>query len=90
MGIGLRHWLSQFHLKLITAQCHLLVVSDEGKECVEHQVVSQIELGTACLLTGVDTTMLHPPRTPDTQMINKGAEMTIMLKTSLTHEMIER
>lgn len=71
MSIGLRHWLSQFHLKLIAAQCHLLVVSDESKECVEHQVVSQVELGAPCLLTGVDTTMLHPPRTPDAEMSKK-------------------
>lgn len=83
MGICLRHWLSQLHFKLIAAQCHLLVVSDKGKECVEHQVVSQVELGAACLLTGVDTTMLHPPRTPDAEMSKKKvkAEVTIMLKT---------
>lgn len=59
MGICLRHRLCQFHLKLITAQRHLLVVVDQGKECVEHQVVSQVELGTTCLLTRVDTTVLH-------------------------------
>ncbi len=61
MSIGLRHRFGQLHLKLVAAQCHLLVVVDQGKECVEHQVVSQVELGAACLLTRVDTTVLHPP-----------------------------
>lgn len=51
MGIGLRYWLSQLHLKLVAAQRHLLVVGDQGKERVEHQVVSQVELGAAGLLT---------------------------------------
>ena len=64
MSIGLRHRLCQLHLKLVAAQRHLLVVVDEGEERVEHQVVSQVELGAACLLTRVDTTVLNPPRTP--------------------------
>lgn len=60
MSISLRHWLSQLHLKLIAAQRHLLVVIDESEEGVEHQVVSQVKLGAACLLARVDTTVLHP------------------------------
>lgn len=72
VGIGLRHWLSQLHLKLIAAQCHLLVVSDKGKECVEHQVVSQEKLGAARLLTRVYATMLHSPGTPDGNMSKMG------------------
>lgn len=62
--ISLRHWLSQLHLKFIAAQRHLLVVVDQGKERVEYQVVRKVKLGAACLLTRVDTTVLHPPRTP--------------------------
>lgn len=61
MSVSLRHRLSQLHLKLIAAQRHLLVVVDQGKEGVEHQVVCQVKLGAACLLTRVDTTVLHPP-----------------------------
>lgn len=61
MSVGLRHRLSQLHLKLVAAQRHLLVVVDQSKERVEHQVVRQVELGAACLLTRVNTTVLHPP-----------------------------
>lgn len=61
VSISLRHRLSKLHLKLIAAQCHLLVVVDQGKEGVEHQVVSQVKLGAACLLTRVDPTVLHSP-----------------------------
>ena len=61
MGVGLWDRLRQLHLKLVAAQRHLLVVGDEGEERVEHQVVSQVELGAARLLTRVDTTVLHPP-----------------------------
>lgn len=61
VSVGLRHRLGQLHLKLVAAQCRLLVVVDQGKERVEHQVVSQVELGAACLLARVDTTVLHPP-----------------------------
>jgi len=64
VGISLRHRLSQFHFKLIAAQRHLLVVVDQGKECVKHQVVGQVELGAACLLPRVDTTVLHPAGSP--------------------------
>lgn len=61
VSISLRHRLSQLHLELVAAQRHLLVVDDQGEESVEHQVVSQVELGAAGLLTGVDTTVLHAP-----------------------------
>lgn len=65
VGVGLRHWLRQLHLKLVAAQRHLLVVVDEGEEGVEHQVVGQVELGAARLLTRVDPTVLHPTGAPD-------------------------
>lgn len=68
MSISLRYWLSQLHLKLIAAQRHLLVVVNQRKEGVEHQVVSQVKLGAACLLTRVDTTVLNPARTPGAQI----------------------
>lgn len=64
MRVGLRHRLRQFHLKLVAAQRHLLVVVDEGEEGVEHQIVRQVELGAARLLTGVDPTVLHPAGAP--------------------------
>lgn len=71
MSISLRHRLGQLHLKLIAAQCHLLVVVNQGKEGVKHQVVSQIKLGAPSLLTGVDTAVLHPPRAPGAQTRGK-------------------
>lgn len=60
VSVGLRHRLRQLHLKLIAAQCHLLVVGDQGKERVKHQVVSQVELWTSCFLTRVDAAVLDP------------------------------
>lgn len=60
MSIGLRHWFSQLHFKLVAAQRHLLVVANKGIECVEHQVVSQVELRATSLLTRVDPTVLDP------------------------------
>lgn len=68
VSIGLRYRLSQFHFKFVTTQRHLLVMGDQGKECIKYQVVSQVELGAACLLTRVDTTVLHPPRAPVAEM----------------------
>lgn len=64
VGIGLRHWLCQPHLKLIAPQWHLLVVGDEVVEAVEHQVVRQEELGVASVLPRVDAAVLHLPIAP--------------------------
>lgn len=64
MGIGLWHRLGQPHLKLIAPQWHLLVVSDEVVEAVEHQVVRQEELGAASILPRVDPAVLHLPVAP--------------------------
>lgn len=68
VSIGLRYRLSQLHLKFVTAQRHLLVVGNQSKERVKYQVVSQVELWAACLLTRVDATVLHPPRAPVAEM----------------------
>lgn len=59
MGIGLRHRLRQLHLKLVAAQRHLLIVCDEGEECVEHQVVRQVEFRAAGFLARVNPTVLN-------------------------------
>ena len=64
VGIGLGNRLGQLHLKLVAAQRHLLVVRDERKQRVEHQVVRQIELGAARLLPGVDPAVLDTPGAP--------------------------
>lgn len=64
MGVGLRHWLRQPHLKLVAPQWHLLVVGDEVVEAVEHQVVCQEELGAAGVLPRVDPAVLHLPVAP--------------------------
>lgn len=77
VSVGLGHWLSQLHLKLVAAQRHLLVVVDQGKERVEHQVVSQVELWAACLLTRVDTAVLHPSQPPGREMSRATKKFTL-------------
>lgn len=72
VSVDLRHRFSQFHLKLIAAQRHVLVVADQCEERVEHQVVSQVVLGAAGFLARVDPAVLHAPQTPVVQ--NGGTE----------------
>lgn len=69
MSVGLWHRLSQLHLKLVAAQRNLLVVRDERKQSVEHQVIRQVELGVAGFLARVNPAVLNatgPPEEGDT------------------------